>query len=273
MSTPLVSVVMPVYNAGRFLPEAIDSVIAQTYTHWELVAIDDASTDGSWDVLQGYAAREPRVRVFRQPKNLGIVAARNRAFTESSPESRYFAVLDSDDVALPERLSLQVAFLEGHPEHMVVGGHTVIIDERSREVGVRRYPVAYEDICRVITRENPIAQPTVMIRRSVLDEVGVYDPHFSRCQDYDLWLRIAAKHPIANLDTVTLRYRLSPSQGKRTHLYETLRLSLELQRRWLFHPRFFRPSNVAYVAAMHALPLLPPAALLRLFTWRTYSRR
>lgn len=269
---PLVSVVMPVFNGARFLREAIDSVRAQTYARWELVVIDDASTDESPSILARYAAEDARIRVFRQPQNQGIVAARNRAFREARPSSTYFAVLDADDVALPHRLHMQVAFLEAHPDHALVGGHTVIIDESGQEVGLRRYPVSYEAICDVIARYNPLAQPTVTIRRSVLDEVGVYDPHFVRCQDYDLWLRIASRHKIANLDEVTLQYRVSSTQGKVTHLRTTLALTLELQRRWLMHPKFFRPFNAAYVAAEHGLQLLPDSAILALFKRATYAR-
>ena len=271
-SAPFVSVLMPVYNSGRFLVEALDSVLAQTYTAFELVIIDDASSDGSYEQLCGYAARDARVRVFRQPENLGIVAARNRAFREARAESRYFAILDSDDVALPDRLERQVSFLEDHPDHALVGGHTLIIDEHARPIGIRRYPVDYAAICAVLTRYNPIAQPAVMLRRSMLESVGLYSAEFPRCQDYELWLRIAARYPIANLDQPVIRYRVSPSQGKRTHLRQTLLLTLALQRRWLWHPRFVRPSNVLYVAAEHALLLMPEPLVLALFKRVTYSR-
>ena len=269
-AAPFVSVLMPVYNPGRFLAEAVDSVLAQTYPAFELVIIDDASNDGSSEQLAAYTARDPRVRVFRQPANMGIVAARNRAFREASGDSRYFAILDSDDLALPDRLERQVAFLEAHPDHMLVGGHTLIVDEAGRSLGIRRYPVAYAQICAVITRYNPIAQPAVMLRRSVIDALGGYSPEFPRCQDYDLWLRIAAQHPIANLDVPVIRYRISASQGKRTHLRQTLALTLALQRRWLFHDKFLRPFNLAYVAAEHLLMLVPETLVLSLFKRVTY---
>jgi glycosyltransferase involved in cell wall biosynthesis len=263
---------MPVYNPGRFLGEALDSVLEQTHRELELIAIDDASSDGSFELLQQYAQRDPRVRVFRQPHNLGIVAARNRAFREASPEAQYFAILDSDDVALPDRLERQLAFLEAHPDHALVGGHTLIIDDHGASLGIRRYPTDYAAICAVITRFNPIAQPAVMLRRSLLEAVGGYDEHFPRCQDYDLWLRLAARFPIANLDRPVIRYRVSASQGKRTHLRQTLALTLQLQRRWLWHPKFRRPFNAAYVGLEHALLLLPEPWVLALFKRVTYRQ-
>jgi len=272
MLRPFVSVLMPVYNSGHFLRESLDSVLAQTYPAFELIVVDDASTDGSAEILAQYAARDARVRVFRQPENLGIVAARNRAFAEARPESTYFAILDSDDVALPDRLERQVDFLEAHPDYALVGGHTLIIDADSAVIGIRRYPTDYASICRTITRHNPFAQPAVMLRRSALDSATPYNPAYPRCQDYELWLRLAAQHPVANLDVPLIRYRVSPTQGKRTALRRTLWLSLRLQRKWLFHEKYFRPFNAAYVAAQHALLLLPERWVLALFKRVTYAR-
>ncbi|MEY4582062.1 MAG: hypothetical protein RL701_6765 [Pseudomonadota bacterium] len=273
MFQPFVSVLIPVYNAGSYLREALDSVLSQTYpaSAFELIVIDDASNDGSAECLQEYAARDPRVRVFRQPSNLGIVAARNRAFAEASPQAQYYAILDSDDVALPDRLEHQVAFLEANPTYALVGGHTLIIDRDSSVIGIRRYPTDYASICKTITRHNPFAQPAVMLRRSVLEGSAPYSTHYPRCQDYDLWLRLASKHPVANLDRTVIRYRISETQGKRTHLRKTLLLTLQLQRKWLFHPKYWQPYNAAYVAAEHGLLLLPQRLVMSLFKRLTYT--
>jgi glycosyltransferase involved in cell wall biosynthesis len=270
MSAPFVSVLMPVYNPGHFLREAVESVLDQRYPAFELIAIDDASSDGSFELLSAYAARDARVRVFRQPRNLGIVAARNRAFAEANPEARYCAILDSDDVALPERLAQQVEFLEAHPDHALVGGQTLIIDHASRDIGMRHYPTTYAQICAAIARYNPIAQPAVMLRKSMLEGAAPYSDAYPRCQDYELWLRLAARHPIANLEQPVIRYRISDTQGKRTHLRKTLLLTLALQRKWMLHPKFMRPFNIAYVCAEHGLLLLPEPWVLSLFKRVTY---
>jgi glycosyltransferase involved in cell wall biosynthesis len=261
---------MPVYNGERFLRPAIESVLGQTYSHFEFVLVDDGSTDGSWSIAEEYARRDPRVRPFRNERNLGIVKTRNRAFAEASQDAVYFAVLDCDDVSLPDRLKRQVAFLQAHPDHALVGGNTLIIDEHDNEIGRRIYPSSHERIAGAITRYNPIAQPTVMIRRSALEQVGVYDDRYPRCQDYDLWLRMAARFKIANLDAFTLKYRISASQGKRTQLRASLKHTIEIQRRWLFHPSFFRPQNVLYWCAEHALLAMPEAWVLSAFKRITY---
>lgn len=268
---PRVTIMMPVHNASAYLREALNSVLAQTYPHWELVCVDDASSDDSLRILEEYAARDPRIKPFRQPGHAGIVAARNRALDEASPDSTYLAILDADDVALPDRIAAQVQFLEANPDHALVGGHTLIIDGSSRELGIRRYPADYAAICGVIGRYNPFAQSAITLRRAMLKEIGHYDPAYPRCQDYDMWLRTASRFPVANLDRPVIRYRISAAQGKVTHLRQTLSLTLRLQRRWLFHPRFFRVQNAAYVALEHALPMLPDAAILALFKRVRYA--
>jgi glycosyltransferase involved in cell wall biosynthesis len=211
------------------------------------------------------------VKLVRNGSNQGIVATRNRAFTESDPRSEYFAVMDSDDVCLPDRIARQVAFLDAHPDHALVGGNTLVIDEHGDMIGERRYPSRHEEIVKVIARYNPIAQPTATFRRSALTQVGAYDPRFPRCQDYDLWLRMADRFKVANLPEFTLQYRLSAAQGKSRQLRESLKYTIAIQREWLFRKPFFSPYNALYFCAEHALLALPDAVILGLFKRLTYS--
>jgi glycosyltransferase involved in cell wall biosynthesis len=271
-SQPLVSVAMPAYNAERFLAQAIESVLGQSYPHLELLVIDDASSDQTSSIAERYAARDPRVRVLRNQHNLHVPKTRNRGFAELDPSAKYVAIMDSDDVCLPDRIERQVAFLESHPSCALVGGHTIIIDEQGREIGRRRYPVTHQQIARVITRYNPIAQPTAMIRKAALDAVGVYDETFPRCEDYELWMRIAARFELANLDAFTLKYRISTTQSKQLHMRDMIKSTLAIQRRWLFHPSFFRPFNLLYYGAEHGLLLLPEPLVLKLFKRITYQQ-
>ena len=269
---PIVSVLMPAHNAERFLRAAIESVRAQTLTRFELVIVDDGSRDGTLAIARELAAADPRIRVLPNERNLGIVESRNRALREAHPASRYFAIFDADDECMPDRLERQARYLDTQPACALVGGHTLIIDEQGRELGVRRYPTTDAQIRSVITRFNPFAQPTAMIRRSALDVVGEYDSSYPRCQDYDLWLRIADRFEVANLDAVTLKYRISSTQGKSTQLKDSLRYTVAIQRKWLFHRGLFRPYNVLYWAAEHGLLLLPDAVVLKLFKAMTYGR-
>lgn len=263
---PRVSVLMPAYNAERFLARAVDSVLAQTHEDLELVVVDDGSTDRTFELLSDYARMDRRVRPLRNGENLGIVRTRNRAFAEADPKSAYFAIMDSDDVCVPERLSLQLGFLEAQPDYALVGGNLILIDESDRDIGRRAYPASYEAICDVMTRYNPIAQPTATVRRRAIDAVGTYDPRYPRCQDYDLWMRIARRFKIANVEAYTLRYRISDTQGKVTQLRKSLKLSLQIQREHMLEPQFFRPKNIAYWLAQHGLFALPDPVILAL--WR-----
>jgi glycosyltransferase involved in cell wall biosynthesis len=272
-NAPIVSVLMPVWNAERFLAAAVQSVLDQTQRELELIAVDDASTDGSLRILQSFAAKDPRVRVFQNEQNQQIVKTRNRAFREADPRSRYFAIMDSDDVCMPERLAEQLRFLDAHPDHALVGSRITIIDEQGRDIGRRDYPCTHEAIARVLTRYNPFAQSSVTLRRSALEEVGHYDERYTRCQDYDLWFRMAARFRVANLEQALLAYRISETQGKTTHLRQTLRLSLEIRRRWLFDPRFASATNTAHWALQHGLYVLPEPVTLALFKAVTFRRR
>jgi glycosyltransferase involved in cell wall biosynthesis len=261
---------MPAHNAASYVEEAIASVLAQDYAAFEVLVVDDGSTDGTAEVLARLAARDARVRWLRNERNLGIVATRNRLLAEADPRATYLAVLDADDVCLEGRLRKQVEFLEQHRDHAAVGSHTVIIDEQGRRVGERRYPTSSAELRRVMTRYNPIAQSAVMLRRSALETVGQYDPRYPRCQDYDLWLRLASRFPLANLDEPLIGYRVSTTQGKSTHLKESLRLTIAIQRSWLLRPGFFRLWNVVYWGLEHALMLLPDRVVLWLFKRLAY---
>jgi glycosyltransferase involved in cell wall biosynthesis len=263
---PRVSVLMPAFNAERYLGRAVESVLRQTHEDLELIVVDDGSSDRTFELLQEHARRDPRVRPLRNAQNLGIVRTRNRAFAEADPKSAFFAIMDSDDVCVPERLALQLDFLRERADHALVGGNLILIDEDDREIGRRTYPADYQSICGVITRFNPIAQPTALVRRSAIAAVGMYDERYPRCQDYDLWMRIARRFKVANVDAYTLRYRISDTQGKVTALRKSLKLSLQIQREHMFEPQFFRVQNIAYWIAQHGLFALPDSVVLAL--WR-----
>jgi glycosyltransferase involved in cell wall biosynthesis len=267
-----VSVLMPAFNAERFLAEAIESVLAQTHEDLELLIVDDGSKDGTLELARGYARRDPRVRVLQNPENLGTVRTRNRLFDEADPKSELFALMDADDVCLPDRFAEQLDFLRVQPGHALVGGNLILIDEAGDEIGRREYPQRFEDIARVITRVNPIAQPAAMLRRTAIEAVGRYDARYPQCQDYDLWMRVARRFEIANLARYVLRYRISQGQVKSRALKASLRYTLQIQREYMLEPRFFRPANIAYWLAQHGLLALPDAVVLELWKRVTLKR-
>ena len=207
VGAPTVSVVMPVYNARRYLAEAVDSVLAQTLTDFELIAVDDGSTDDSLQVLREYEARDARVRVITRV-NTGIVGALNDGLVAA--RGHFIARMDSDDLCLPERFEKQVAFLRAHPDHVLVGSQVLLIDPEGAALCPKRdseYTHERIDWAHLHHRW-PMVHPSVMMRREAVAAVGGYRDKYQWLEDLDLFLRLAEIGKLAALPDVLLRYRL-----------------------------------------------------------------
>jgi len=230
---PLVSVAMVVRNVERFLAESIESILAQTYRKFEFVIVDFGSTDNSQAIVAKYAEKDERVRLY-QVLPCGLAEARNAAVAFA--KGKYTAIMDADDVSLPERLSLQVQFMEAHPEVEVLGGAVEWIDANGTSIIVRENPAANRQIQAMLRECCPLWQPSVMVRRDAFLAAGGYRGAFAPAEDYDLWLRMAEHCEIANLRDVILRYRIHPSQvSMRKQSQQTLgilaaRISAEARR-------------------------------------------
>jgi Glycosyl transferase family 2 len=207
---PKISVIMPVYNAGRFLRSALDSILDQSLRDFELICVDDGSSDGSVDLLASVARGDPRLLVLRQ-EHAGIVMALNAAFAVARAE--LIARMDSDDLATPERFARQAAFLDRHADIALVGSAYRIIDEHDRPQKTIHAPIEPEAVRLALANGNCIAHPTVMVRRAALKAVsgpaGPYRNAFRYAEDYDLWLRLSERAALANLPDVLLDYRRS----------------------------------------------------------------
>jgi glycosyltransferase involved in cell wall biosynthesis len=206
-STPVVSVLMPVYNAGRFLAPAIESVLAQTFSDFELVAVDDGSSDGSGNMLAELSARDARIRVLSQ-RNQGIVATLNRALELA--RAPLVARMDADDLSRPDRFEKQITYLREHPEVAVLSGAMDLIDAKGTYLRTAVFPTAPDAIRNELDRRNCVAHPAVMARTEMLRAVGGYRKTAQHAEDYDLWLRISEGGRIANLPDVLLSYRMHP---------------------------------------------------------------
>lgn len=206
MATPLVSVVMPVYNARAFVEAAVRSVLAQSFTDFELIAVDDGSTDDSLAVLGRLASEDRRVSVVSRP-NTGIVGALNDGLAAARGE--FIARMDADDVSLPQRFAEQVRFLREHPAVVAVGSWVQEIDCYGSPLATRMSPCDHAaiDAAHLRGHGGQIAHPSVMIRSEALRQVGVYRPALQWAEDLDLFLRLAEVGPLANLPSVLLHYR------------------------------------------------------------------
>jgi glycosyltransferase involved in cell wall biosynthesis len=209
MSQPAVSVVMAVCNVERFLGEAIDSILGQTFRDFEFIIVDFGSTDNSRSIAAKYAARDSRIRLHEIP-NCPLPEARNAGSFLS--QGRYVAVMDADDISLPERLQLEVMFMETHPEVGLMGGAVEWVDATGQSLGSHKYPAEDEEIRSILINGCPFWHPTVLVRREAFVTVGGYRAAFVFAHDYDLELRIAEHFKCANLKQVVLKYRIHPTQ-------------------------------------------------------------
>lgn len=205
MSPPRVSCLLPVYNGAEFLEQAINSVRAQTFEDFEIIVVDDGSTDETPQVLSRLADMEPRLRVVRQA-NGGIVSALNAGLQRCRGE--FVARMDADDMALPERFATQVAYLDAHPSCVLVGGVAVetAVDGRvmSRTTGGRH---AVTDLGVFPPRIAVSMHPLITVRRAALEAVGGYRGDFPHAEDYDLFIRLARLGTIDNPPVDVLIYR------------------------------------------------------------------
>ncbi len=201
---PRVSVILPTYNRERFIGDAIRSVQQQTFSDFELIVVDDGSTDGTDEVLGGFD--DPRLHCIVQA-NAGRSHARNVALRMA--RGCYIAFLDSDDLYLPRKLERQVNFLDTHREFAMVYTSSSCIDGEGRSIGARYGAPVSGHIYQHIALFKPVTVtlPTVMLRREVLDEVGLFDEAMERFEDTDMWRRIARRYLIGALDVATCLVR------------------------------------------------------------------
>jgi len=199
---------MPVRDGERFLVEAVGSVLAQTLTDLELIVVDDGSTDATPRLLAELAGSDARVRVLTQPPR-GLAVALNAGCAAAA--APVIARMDADDVALPDRLERQVAYLDAHPEVALLGGGVVLVDEAGREFDREPAPAAPR-----LSDRNELVHGTVAMRTDAFRALGGY--RLDQSEDYDLWLRLEERHAVAALTEPVIRYRLHPGQFSVTKL-------------------------------------------------------
>ncbi len=228
---PQVSVLVPVYNVERYLEAAIQSIQAQTLGDIEIIAVDDGSTDGSLQVLKRLEATDPRIRVLKMESNSGIVKALNRGL--SACRASYIARMDGDDLALPERLERQLAFLQAHPEVALVGSATSAMDTCGRSCGSSRVPITQKAIAKSL-RFAPSCTHTWMARRDLYEQLDGYRDLLC-AEDYDFLLRaVTSGFKLANLPEPLMKIRIRGGntvsvaglKQRKTHRY-VVRLYLE----------------------------------------------
>jgi glycosyltransferase involved in cell wall biosynthesis len=209
MNSPLISVVVPVHNGARWLGQTLDSLFAQTYANFEIVLVDDASTDSLQEVLD--SVHDPRLRVVHLKSNVGVSAARNQGIELAKGD--FIAFCDADDLCQPQRLERQLAFLEQQPGIGLCGSAFTCFDTQDRETVVN--PASDAEIRKTLMLRSCFGLSTIMARAGIFKSIR-FDETLHVAEDYDLWTRLAASGVrLANLPESLLRYRWHPQQASR----------------------------------------------------------
>lgn len=222
---PRVSVLMTIYNAAPYLQAAIDSLLAQSFMDWELIAVDNGSTDSSFEILKHYS--DSRIKIHRFEKNIGRTPALRYAHDHAKGE--FVAVLDADDVAYPQRFSQQVSFLYNNPHVSLVASWAHYIDKYGKLIGTFTPPVLYGELADCLGWGNPIAHSSAMYRNHLAREVGGYPETFVWGQDLALFLAMANPYQIAVVDEFLCQIRIQSTNMTAASAYALIVATEKLQ--------------------------------------------
>jgi glycosyltransferase involved in cell wall biosynthesis len=224
MNSPAVSIVMPVYNAEAYLAEAINSILSQSFSNFELLILNDGSKDSSGDLIRSFS--DPRIRYLENDGNRGVIFTLNRGI--QSCKAPLLARMDADDIALPDRIEKQFEFMQTHPNAAVVASKVALINEQGKPIGYWKEDNAHstlQEIREFLPVNNCIAHPSIMARTSIMTEM-TYMNHQTGAEDYDLWLRICAKGlEIHKIPEVLLKHRILPTsvtRGRQKNVFYSL---------------------------------------------------
>jgi len=261
------SVVMPVYNQPETLESAITSLLTQSFSDFELMIIDDHSTDETIPILNRFKRQDKRVKIITNRRHLGLTKSLNLGI--KAVKTKLIARMDADDIALPKRLEKQRQYLLTHPKIGLLGTAAKLIDTAGQSAGVRILPVDSQGIRRQILSFCPFIHPTWMLPRKVWLELNGYNEAFPFAQDYELALRIAAKYPTANLAETLLMYRVNnPAAISLKQLKQHEKLAIKA--RWLALTRYGYSWNESWRIIKPALSFLVPAGIKKLVYEKIY---
>lgn len=205
--TPRISVVMPTYNAAKHLHAAIESIQSQAFSRWELLCVDDGSTDETREIVRSFSGNDDRIKLISLPHR-GIVPTLNHGVCIARGE--FIARMDADDISLPQRFQKQISHLAKHSELAMVGGAYEVIDEHNNGQRTVRPPCDPAKVLGKLRKSNCLCHPSMLMRREAISKLqGPYRAAFLLAEDYDLWLRAVEKFNIGNVGDVVLRYRIN----------------------------------------------------------------
>lgn len=233
---------MPVYNGDQYLKQAIESVLDQTFSDFEFIIINDGSTDRSLETVESYAKQDPRIKIIKNEKNLGIQKSLNIGIKKSRGD--FVTRIDHDDIWCDEdKLKKQIEFLEQNPDHALVGTGMICIDPDGTKINSLQYKNTNREIRDHMLLSNQFAHPSVLIRKEALDKVGLYseDNQYKNVEDYELWLRLGKKYKLANLPDYCIEYRINSKGISLKNQFRQRLAGLKLSLKYAkYYPNSFR---------------------------------
>jgi len=265
---PLVSIVMPVYNASKYLPQALNSIISQSYTNWELICVDDASLDNSLSILKKFAKLDKRIKVYANNVNGGVSKTAN--FALSKAKGDFIARMDADDISTFDRLEKQVDFLNKNKDVVLVGGQCKLINSKGKLIGYKNFPINSKKAYKMLFTSIPVQQPSTMVNKNLLPKKFVwYDKDFNSAEEVDLLFRLFKYGKISNLNDVILSYRIhntntSLVNPKKT-FYLTLKSRIKAVKKYGYKPSLL--SILVNLAQIVVVTILPEKYIYPLFSF------
>jgi glycosyltransferase involved in cell wall biosynthesis len=223
---PLVSVIIPVYNTEKYVGEAIESILNQTYKNLEILILDDASTDRTPEIVEEYAKKDLRIKVFHNEKNLNIAGNRNKGVNLS--RGKYIIWQDADDISAPTRVEKQVKLMEENPEVGICGGYIHSFNEHGL-MDTRMYDESDGPLRNNIFKFSPVAQPSAIVRKECFDTLGNYNLSLPAAEDLDFSFRVGTKYKFANVQEVVILYREHQSSNTYSKLRNQINKTLEVR--------------------------------------------
>ncbi len=265
---PLTSVLMPVFNAAKYVEQAANSVLAQTYSNFELIMVDDGSTDTSWAILKKLAKKDKRIRIYQNMINSGIGYTRKEL--AKLAKGKFAAIMDSDDIMLPDRLAIQTDFLLKNPKVVVVGGQCITIDELGVESGYKKFPLNHDEIYSMMFTRMSIQQPASMINLSLVPkDFPWYDNSVSPVEDLDNLFHLFGSGTFANVAEDVLLYRVYPTSSSLLNIKRTFWLTMKVRSRAVFRYGY-KPTLLAWlvmIPQMVAVAVLPSRLVFPVYAW------
>ncbi len=264
-SNPLVSVVIPVHNGEKYIKESIDSCLNQTYQYIEIIVVDDKSEDRTLEILKEYGEKITVLPVERQ-NGLGNVI--NIGIRKS--QGKYIARMDADDFMYPTRIQKQVEYLESNPNCVAIGGQIDIIDENSNITGHREYAIEDKDIKKNRFLFQPFAHPAVTLRKSTVEEIGLYPENMWKVEDVKFFLILSTKGEFHNLRDTVLKYRITFKTESQSKMLDHFRKTNEI-RNWAIKELNIKPTTREYIIwsmqkiGVYILSIFPPTLFMKIF--------